>query len=128
MKLIIKNITGRAIGLSRYLTVIVMLVFAGDALAVGAGSWGEAFTRTAENISPGASLAMAVAGLIGIIFAIMCVLGFFKKNQPVEFGKQIGLAFGAMVLLSLTWFISTTSTSVAGSDQTSTMQDIIIDQ
>lgn len=126
MKLTIKTIAGRVVRLSRYLTLLAMLAFASNAFAGGGGTWGDAFTRGLANVSPGAALAMGVFGLIGIIFAGMFVLGFFKKNEPVNVGKQIGLALGATVLLSLTWFISTTSTSIAGSDQTSTMQDSII--
>ncbi len=107
-------------------TGIALMAFSADLLAGGGGTLGDAATRGSANIPAFVTLARWIFGLIGFVIAGLGILAFFKKSQQPETGKNIGMVIGGAVLFALPWLISTTSTSVAGSDESSALQGVII--
>lgn len=126
MKYIFNKLKRAFSATSNFFTTLLLFFAVSDARAGGAAGWGAAAARVGGDIPAGTMAVLAIFGLLGVILTGMFVLGFFKKGAPVEVGKQIGLGFGGAVLLSLTWFISTTSATIAGSDQTGNIQTLLI--
>lgn len=103
-----------------------LLLLSTDLLA-GGGTLGDAAQRGADNIPAITTFFIWLFGLVGVIFAGAGIIGFFKKGQPPETGKLLGMIFAGAILCSIAWLISTMSTSVAGSDQTQSVQGVIIE-
>lgn len=107
---------------------IALLAICADVFANGgSGTLGDSFKRGADNVPNAVLLARWIFGFIGFVIAGMGILAFFKKGQPPETGKNLGMILGGALLFALPWLISTTTTSVAGSDQSAEMQDLIIE-
>lgn len=127
-----KNVREKSLFMSKIMPRIAiastLLLLSTDLLAGGGGgTLGDAAKRGADNIPAITTFFIWLFGLVGVVFVGAGIMGFFKKGQPPETAKLLGMVLGGALLCSVAWIISTTSTSVAGSDQTQSVQGVIIE-
>ena len=125
MKQQLKTSNGGMKRASKIAACVVLMAISADLLASG-GTIGDAAQRGADNIPAVVTFFRWLFGAIGLVLAGMGLLAFFKKGQPPEVGKNLGMILVGALLLGLPWLISTTSTSVQGSDESSAIQGVII--
>lgn len=106
--------------------LMALLAVSADVLA-GGGTIGDAAQRGADNVPAIVTFIRWLFGAIGLTLAGLGILAFFKKGQPPEVGKNIGMIIGGALLFALPWLISTSNTSLAGSDESQAIQGVIIE-
>lgn len=114
-------------GASMIVGCLALMAMSTDLLAGGGGTIGDAAQRGADNIPAVVTFFRWLFGAIGLVIAGLGILAFFKKGQPPEVGKNLGMMLGGALLFALPWFISTATTSVAGSDESNSIQGVIIE-
>ncbi len=126
MKQQLKTSNGGMKRASKLAACVVLMAMSADLLA-GGGTLGDAAQRGADNIPAIVTFFRWLFGAIGLVIAGLGILAFFKKGQPPEVGKNIGMMIAGAILFALPWLISTTNTSIAGSDESNAIQGVIIE-